>query len=445
MKRHMQRSMMEYIELLQIISRAQSTYISQREPKAVFEGLLDDLLRITASEYGFIGEIFYNDDRSPYLKTRAISNIAWNDETRELYEKKSPSGMDFFNLETLFGQVISSGEPVIANSPGEDPRRGGLPEGHPAIKSFLGIPFYLRDEQIGMVGIANRRGGYDVDLIDFLEPFLATCSQIINAFRLDQGRRRALSEVEIAKNQAMKANQAKTEFLANISHELRTPLNAIVGYTELLQEEFDIKPHDQNAEVFAKILRSGQHVLDLINDILDLSKSEAGELKPNYSYFNVKSCLEQVKDMMHDQISERNNQFSMQLSQNIGHIYCDEAYLRQILLNIIGNANKFTNAGQISLHCERHEQGRDEVISITVSDNGPGIAESKVQTIFEAFAQDDYTSSKSYAGSGIGLTLSQRILQSLGGKIELDSKLGQGTKVKILLPCNPSSLGVAVA
>ncbi|MHC4992943.1 MAG: CHASE domain-containing protein, partial [Planctomycetota bacterium] len=150
--------------LLRAISTAQSCFISRSEPRDLFDMLLSSLLTASESEYGFIGEVLFDEKGAPYLKTHALTNIAWNEETRNFYETHAPEGLEFRNLKTLFGSVITTGEPVIANEPRTDRRAGGLPPGHPPMRAFLGVPFHLEDRLIGMVGIANRPGGYDHEL-----------------------------------------------------------------------------------------------------------------------------------------------------------------------------------------------------------------------------------------------------------------------------------------
>lgn len=199
--------------LLQGISLAQSRFIKDSEPAILFDGLLENLLEITNSEYGFIGEIFYTDggepyieeaymkmQGQPYLKTHAITNIAWDEATRKLYEENAVQGMEFHNLNTLFGAVIVTGQPVIANNPQTDPRRGGLPPGHPPLNTFLGLPFYSQNLLLGMVGVANRPDGYDRDLVEYLQPFMATCSNIIEA----SGSERKRKKIEIALKESEK-------------------------------------------------------------------------------------------------------------------------------------------------------------------------------------------------------------------------------------------------
>jgi len=180
-----------YLQLLQAITTAQGQLLGVIEPDSLFDGLLGALLDLTGSEYGFVGEVLRKANGDPYLKTHAITNIAWNDETRRFYEDNAPTGLEFGNLKTLFGVVLTDEVPVIANSPATDPRRGGLPDGHPPLRAFLGLPLRSGGQMIGMAGVANRPAGYDEKLVQDLEPFLQTCSNAIFALRADTAREQA--------------------------------------------------------------------------------------------------------------------------------------------------------------------------------------------------------------------------------------------------------------
>ncbi len=187
-------------ELLEAITSAQSLHISIDHPGELFERLLSALLKISESEFGFIGEAFYDSEESPYLKTHAITNIAWDQETRDFYEKNAPSGMEFRNLRTLFGAVLTSGKPVIANDPMHDSRSHGTPSGHPPLKAFMGLPFYKGEKLLGMVGVANRPQGYDLELAESLEPLLSACGHVIESYRIESNRK--VIEDQLEKNEA---------------------------------------------------------------------------------------------------------------------------------------------------------------------------------------------------------------------------------------------------
>ena len=176
--------------LLDAINRVQACFIDQ-DPKKTFESLLSGLLRLTDSEYGFGGEVLSDSEGKLYLKTHAITNIAWNDETEALYQRAAENGMEFSNLNTLFGAVLVSGAPVLSNNPVQDPRAGRLPCGHPQLSAFLGVPVLAGENVIGMVGVANRPGGYDNSIVERLQPFLSTYAGIIIANRANVARLQA--------------------------------------------------------------------------------------------------------------------------------------------------------------------------------------------------------------------------------------------------------------
>jgi PAS domain S-box-containing protein len=182
--------------LLRSIHQAESQFLATNEPSVTFDGLLQALLSMTESEYGFIGEVLHSQNGNPYLKTHAITNIAWTPELRDMFDRMAPN-LEFHNLATLFGSVITTAKPVIANEPGYDSRSGGLPEGHPPLNCFLGLPFFSGQELVGMVGIANRPGGYDEKLVYFLDPFLTSCGTLINAFRNYQRRQQAEADLRV--------------------------------------------------------------------------------------------------------------------------------------------------------------------------------------------------------------------------------------------------------
>lgn len=168
--------------LLTAMSRVQSLYIDEAKPKAVFDIMLQELLDLTGSPYGFIGEVLRSATQEPYLRTHAITDIAWNEGTKALMAQGAPN-LEFRNLKTLFGHVMTTGRPVLANDPAHDPRSGGLPPGHPPMHAFLGLPLSHGGVLTGMVGIANRPGGYDETLIAYLQPFLGTCAQLLEGYR----------------------------------------------------------------------------------------------------------------------------------------------------------------------------------------------------------------------------------------------------------------------
>ena len=195
-------------QMTQIIAKAQSNFIDEKDRRKAFDELLSDVLDLTQSEYGFIAEVMHDGQGEPYLKTYAITNIAWNDETRTFYQNHAPKGMEFHNLNTLFGATITTGQPVIANDPYNDPRRGGLPAGHPALNRFLGIPIHHGEQLVAMIGIANREQGYDLSLVEYLSPLLLTIGQLIHALKLQRQQEQDRQQIELLSKVASQTTNA---------------------------------------------------------------------------------------------------------------------------------------------------------------------------------------------------------------------------------------------
>jgi len=183
-------------ELTNAITQALTQFIAEANPYILFNGLLDNLLKLTESEYGFIGEVFYSNTGQPYIQSYATTNISWSKETRTLYEKTEKQGLTFSKLNTLYGEILKTGKYVISNNPANDPRSGGLPKGHPPLNKFLGVPFFSGDSLLGVVGIANKQSGYDESIIEYLTPFLSTCGNLIQAYRNNQQKQAVEKELQ---------------------------------------------------------------------------------------------------------------------------------------------------------------------------------------------------------------------------------------------------------
>lgn len=186
---------------LAAISRAQVAFISKVAASEVFDALLSSFLELTDSEYGFIAELERDADSTRFLRSRAITNVSWDAATRAFYEEHAPTGLEFRKLDNLFGHVALTGEHIIANDPGGHPKSAGVPDGHPPLRSFVGLPLYFGRELVGMVGLANRPGGYDQNLVDFLNPCTTSVGSIIQAYRIDKRRERAEEALRRATNE----------------------------------------------------------------------------------------------------------------------------------------------------------------------------------------------------------------------------------------------------
>ncbi|MBP0010094.1 MULTISPECIES: PAS domain S-box protein [unclassified Roseofilum] len=704
-------------QLLNAISTAQAQFITAGNRLTIFEGLLSNLLELTKSEYGFIGEVRFQDQNSsilpstslreqqdkrpecneillkirgvPYLKTYSISNGVWDRATPE-----------FENINTLFGAVVMTRKPVITNSPNTDPQHCGIPDGHPPLKTFLGLPIYIGSTLVGMVGIANRPQGYDLAIVEELEPFLITCSNLMQGYRLQRKREeteqenarqlasieaavdgiallkgdyyeylnrshvqmfdydspeeligkswrilyseqelkrfeeeifpvlleqgswrgeviatrkdgstfneylsltltedgtricvcqditdrkqaqaqlqpqmaaieaaidgiailkddryifinqahlslfnftdpqellgqtwrklyapeqiqffeeqvfpvldvkhqwrgttvalrqgepfaqelsltltdngylicvsRDISDRQAAEQQLLKTNQElaratqlKDEFLANMSHELRTPLNAILGMTEGLQEQIFGEINERQLKAIQTIERSGSHLLELINDILDVAKIESGQIELEYRRVPVAPLCTSSLAFVKQQALKKGIFLETQIAKNLPDLWVDERRIRQVLINLLNNAVKFTpDGGKITLKVvSRHSLSQEEplcfpeirnvnafyaegdsdrqdpgftihhYLRIGISDTGIGIAPENLEKLFKPFVQIDSALNRKYTGTGLGLTLVKQIVELHGGKVVVRSKVDCGTCVSIDLPC----------
>ncbi|WP_017303987.1 PAS domain S-box protein [Spirulina subsalsa] len=646
--------------LLSTITHAQAQFITAANRLTIFEGLLESLLELTHSEYGFIGEVLFQGDGTahmeenflkirgvPYLQTHSITNIAWDAATEQFYQNNYEKGMEFTNLKTLFGAVILTGKPVIANQAPTDPRRGGIPKGHPPLEAFLGIPFFKGPELIGMVGIANRPGGYNEGIIARLGPFLTTCSNLIEGYRMDRHRQKAEamiaqqlrqrtvlgqivqqireslnlqeilaittqrvreilqgdrvivfrfcdlgrtcifeeavaedlpslkymnwedeqwsseilqfywqgqprivpdvmndpltpclldysrqgqiqskivapilqeihngergngeidpwtdpesgnklwgllvihachekriwqeSEAELLQQIAnqlaiairqsrlfeqlqeelterqqtqiqltqrneelIRATRLKDEFLANMSHELRTPLNAILGMTEGLQDGVFGSVNEGQRKALSTIERSGSHLLALINDILDLAKIESGQVELECAPTAIASLCQSSITFVKQQALKKHLHLSVNLPVNLPDIVLDERRIRQVLINLLNNAVKFTpEGGRVTLEVTlpTPEQNSLPHLRFSVIDTGIGITPENLKKLFQPFIQIDSALNRQYQGTGLGLAVTKRIVELHGGQVGVSSEEGKGSCFMIDLPYQAS-------
>jgi signal transduction histidine kinase len=241
---------------------------------------------------------------------------------------------------------------------------------------------------------------------------------------------RLFDEIQEKSHQLEEASQHKSRFLANMSHELRTPLNAILGYTELIQDSVYGAPPEKMIVVLERISRNGKHLLGLINDVLDLSKIEAGQLVLTLDNYSIRDVVHDVYSAVEPLAARKNLAFKVEMPPDLPAGLGDERRLTQVLLNLVGNAIKFTDKGEVSIKAS----ASSGAYNVAVHDTGPGISEADQQKLFQEFQQADNSITKAKGGTGLGLAISKRIIEMHGGRIWVESRPGQGSTFSLTLP-----------
>lgn len=241
-------------------------------------------------------------------------------------------------------------------------------------------------------------------------------------------------KVEVALAEAENANRTKSVFLANMSHELRTPLNAIIGYSDMLAEEATELGQEAAVPDLYKIKTAGKHLLDLINNILDISKIEAGKMELYVETIDIKEMIQDIVATVQPLVDRNHNLLRIEVGEQVGHIRSDVTKLRQALLNLVGNASKFTERGVVTLSVERDVSVDPTHIRFIVTDTGIGMNEGQLRATFQAFSQGDVSITRKYGGTGLGLAISRHYVQLMGGEINVRSVPDKGTTFTITLP-----------
>jgi len=237
-------------------------------------------------------------------------------------------------------------------------------------------------------------------------------------------------------DKAQSANKAKSDFLAKMSHELRTPLNAIIGYSEMLIEEAEDDGLDVYVDDLTKINSSGEHLLTLINDILDLSKIEAGKMELHIEEFSFSALLKQIEATAKPLVEKNNNKLIVDSKIKDIKLKNDQTKLRQILFNMLSNAAKFTKEGKITMLIKETD---NKNLRFDIIDTGIGMNEEQLVNVFEEFTQAESSTSKDYGGTGLGLPISKKMAEMMGGRIDAKSEVGKGTTFSVTIPISVKS------
>jgi signal transduction histidine kinase len=359
------------------------------------------------------------------------------DESREVFLPRATEHLEAEIVDTMLatpvrkgegatGQLAEAQEPIqvpdILAAPAESRVRGALVRA--GYRALLAVPLVREDHLLGgLTVIRKATGAFAPEVIELLRTFATQSALAIQNARL-------FLEIEDKSRQLEVASQHKSEFLANMSHELRTPLNAIIGFSEVLSERMFGELNDKQEEYLKDIYASGTHLLSLINDILDLSKIEAGRMELELTDFHLPTALDNALTLVRERAARRGITLEKSVDERLGQVRADERKVRQVVLNLLSNAIKFTPEGG---RIEVAAVPKDGLVEVSVSDTGVGIAPEDQEAVFEEFRQVG-TAAKKVEGTGLGLTLCRKFIELHGGRIWVKSQLGQGATFTFTIP-----------
>ncbi len=339
----------------------------------------------------------------------------------------------------LVASAVTTDVPITQSYSAPPSEADDEPSNH--LRALIGAPLWVTGQRWGAIFFLSRAAQpilfqeTDLDLVQLMGRLISVALE----------RKQEATELYRAKELAESANRAKSAFLANMTHELRTPLNAIIGYSEMLLEDFQHGGNPDLASALAdldRIKTAGRHLLALINEILDISKIEAGHMDLYLEQFTIPDLIANVLPSVKPLIDRNQNQLTIQCEPDLPVMYADVTKLRQILLNLLSNAAKFTTGGQIHMHVRSFRTPPDQKtwVSFTVADTGIGITPEQQEHLFQPFMQGDVSTTRRFGGTGLGLAISSRYCTMMGGSIAVASTPGQGAIFTVVLPLQVTSV-----
>jgi len=421
-------------KIIATILEIQQNYLGQVGSSAEREtvdraNMIQHLVVLSNSQFGYLAEITHNKGQGPDTQS---FNYQWEENTTwpvrsSDYLRQCRLGEEeekgLFN--NLTDQAVKTKKPVLFEIPSSH-------QDHAVrIRTFLGVPLLVQNEVVGVFGFLNRENGYPPQLIDWLTPLLVICARIVNEIQL-RGLREEMEKQEQARVCAEAALAAKSTFLAHMSHELRTPLTGILGLMEIIDPS-QLKNEDRG--YFYTAQSSARLLLALLSDILDMSKIEADQLKLEHIPFNIHEAIRNAVELSRPQALQKGITLQLQLDDSVPKVLVgDQTRLQQIMFNLISNAVKFTETGGVfvSVTCSRSNNDQ-YVLNAEIQDTGIGISPEHQTVLFQPFSQADSTITRRFGGTGLGLYITKRLCNMMGGNVTLSSVVDVGTCAHVTL------------
>ena len=410
------RSVEELRALGEVIQAVNSTLDLQ----TVLSAIVTHTVRLSKAD---AGTIYTLDDAGGFFVPRA--NYGLDDEVIEALNDARIGTRD-----TAVGRSITERRAVqiadIESAPMSEAVKSVLRRG--GFRALLVVPMIRAEQAVGALVVRRREAGeFPGEVARILETFATQSAVAIENARL-------FHEIQDKSDQLELASRHKSQFLANMSHELRTPLNAIIGMSEMLLEDARDAADEDQIEPLERVVRAGKHLLALINDILDLSKIEAGRMELELGVFPLEPLVRDVARTIEGVAEKNGNRVIVDCGQSLGSIHADQTRVRQVLLNLASNAAKFTKDGSVTIRAGREPSKEGERIRIAVTDTGIGMTPGQVGKLFQEFVQADASTTRRFGGTGLGLAISQRFCRMMGGDITVESEPGRGSTFCVVLP-----------
>ena len=332
---------------------------------------------------------------------------------------------------SLAGQVMATKKPLIAVDSQKDElmsTQASLIWQKYDFHGFVMVPLLANDRSIGVLNVVDTRvRRFTDDEVSLLAAFADQAALALDKARL-------LSEAEQARDDAEEANETLSHFLANMSHNLRTPLNAIIGYSDMLKEEAEDSDNEEFKEDLERINGAGKRLLSLVNYVLDVAKIETGAMDIALETFPVHRMVQDVVTTMQTLVENNSNVLEIDCPDSVGSIHADTTKIKQCLVNLIDNASKFTEQGTISLTVSRDTEDGQEWVNFAVGDTGIGMTDEQMGRLFEAFAQEEASTTRQFGGTGLGLAITRHFCEMMGGTVLVESEAGKGSTFTMKLP-----------